>query len=112
MQKYAPALYKNRLALAVAEMSEFNKPLVWKEVTIPQGSEVRMAYGADHHYAKIQGGKIVDASGEYSPSEWASKVAGGTSRNAWRDLWFRLPLTKDWVPAQTLRSKKGQETNA
>jgi hypothetical protein len=86
------------------------KPLVWKEVSIPSGSEVRMPYGGQHHYAKIRGGHIVDDDGEkYSPSEWASKVAGGTSRNAWRDLWFREPLSKTWVPAQLLRDQAREE---
>jgi hypothetical protein len=44
-----------------------------------------------------------------SPSEWASKVAGGTSRNAWRDLWFKEPLSKTWVPAQLVRDQAQQE---
>jgi hypothetical protein len=67
-----------------------------------------MAFGHDHHYAKVKGGKIVDDDGSYSPSEWASKVAGGTSRNAWRDLWFKEPLSKNWVPAQLLRDQTRQ----
>jgi hypothetical protein len=82
-----------------------NRPLVWKEVTIPSGSEVRMFYNDAHHYAVIKGGRIVDHGTEYSPSEWASKIAGGTSRNAWRDLWFKEPLSKTWVPAELLRNQ-------
>ena len=107
-EKYAPhvlerweredaALQKNR--------REENKPLVWKDVSIPSGSEVRMYYDKDHHYAEVKRGKIVDNEREYSPSEWASKVAAGTSRNAWRDLWFREPLSRIWVPAQLLRDQ-------
>ena len=68
------------------------QPLVWKEITVQHGSAVRMPYGGKHHYAEIKNGRIVDESGSYSPSEWASKVAGGTSRNAWRDLWFKEPM--------------------
>lgn len=85
------------------------KPLVWKEVTISAGSEVRMAYGDTHHYAKVAGGSIVDDGKEYSPSEWASKVAGNKSRNAWRDLWLREPTSKVWVPAQLLRDQARQQ---
>ena len=74
-------------------------------MNIVPSTDVRMAYGGTHHYAKVTNGRIVDADGDYSPSEWASKVAGGTSRNAWRDLWFREPTSKHWVPAQLLRDQ-------
>lgn len=77
--------------------------LHWKEVTIPAGSQVRMAYGGIQHYAEVQNGAIVDDGKTYSPSEWASKVADGTSRNAWRDIWIKEPFDKHWVPAQKLR---------
>lgn len=83
-------------------------PLVWKEVAIPAGSEVRMSYGGKNHYAVVQRGKIIDGDNEYSPSEWASKIAEGTSRNAWRDLWFKFPLEAVWKPAQLLRDQARQ----
>ncbi len=90
---------------ARASRRKESRPLVWKEVTVPHGSEVRMQYGGKYHYAEIKNGRIVDESGSYSPSEWASTVAGGTSRNAWRDLWFKEPLSSSWVPAQLLRAQ-------
>ena len=107
-EKYAPHIYEKwqaENALGSDQARADSRPLVWKDVTIPAGSEVRMAYGNDHHYAKVKRGKIVDGDNFYSPSEWASKVAGGTSRNAWRDLWFREPLSKSWVPALLLRDQ-------
>ena len=112
---YAPhlleVLAKTERAALVKQDSE-RKPLVWKEITVPAGSEVRMSYGGTHHYAIIADGRIVDNSGAYSPSDWARKVANNTSRNAWRDLWFREPLSKAWVPAQLLRDQAQQEANA
>ena len=81
------------------------KPLVWKEVTIAHGSAVRMQYGREMHFAKVEDGRVVDEDGAYSPSEWASKVAGGTQRNAWRDLWVKEPAASTWVPAQLLRQR-------
>jgi hypothetical protein len=87
-------------------------PLVWKEVTVPAGSFVRMQYGGAYHHARVETGKIVDVDGQYSPSEWASKVAAGTNRNAWRDLYFRLPGKADWVAASALRSQRQKETRA
>ncbi|MCW5696765.1 MAG: hypothetical protein KIS96_08530 [Bauldia sp.] len=84
-------------------------PLVWKGVTIPAGSEVRMSYGRGDHFGRVVSGRIMDRDGAFSPSEWASKVAGGTSRNAWRDLWFRLPGATNWLPATMLREKAKAE---
>lgn len=87
-------------------------PLIWKEVSIQHGSGVRMSYGGEDHLAEVENGKIVDASGRYSPSEWASKVAQGTSRNAWRDLWFREPFSRSWIPAQLLRDQAQKDMHA
>jgi len=97
---------------ALASYQKATKPLVWKEVTVTDGSGVRMHYGGEYHYAKVKNGHIVDEIGSYSPSEWASKVAGGTSRNAWRDLWFKETLTRTWVPAPLLRDKARSELRA
>jgi hypothetical protein len=84
-------------------------PLVWKEVEVPAGSEVRMQYGGAYHTAKVLRGRIVDQDGDFSPSEWASKVAQGTNRNAWRDLYFRFPGMQQWNSATTLRDLRRQE---
>lgn len=78
-------------------------PLIWKGVNIPENTEVRMDYGGRPHTAAIRCAKIEDGDGRYSPSEWASKVAGGTARNAWRDLWFKRPGSSEWVNAMSLR---------
>ncbi|MBI1218424.1 MAG: hypothetical protein GC186_07730 [Rhodobacteraceae bacterium] len=80
-------------------------PLIWKEVSIPAGSEVRMLYDGRLHFGSVKEGKICDESGSFSPSEWASKVASGTSRNAWRDLWFKFPRESEWVSALMLRER-------
>lgn len=111
-QMYAPHLLEviaKQRQSAPDKRGNDRKPLVWKEVTISAGSEVRMAYGDTHHYAKVARGSIIDDGKEYSPSEWASKVAGNKSRNAWRDLWFREPFSKAWVPAQLLRDQARQD---
>ncbi|WP_371039469.1 hypothetical protein [Rhodosalinus sp. FB01] len=89
-----------------------NIPLIWKELTVPSGTEVRMQYAGSHHFARVKDGKIEDADGRFSPSEWASKIANGTSRNAWRDLWFKKPTESAWVPAELLRSQsRGRLSN-
>lgn len=90
---------------AVRARHQEARPLVWKQVTIPHGYEVRMSYGGQDHFALVKDGRIVDDSGAYTPSGWASKVAGGTARNAWRDISFKGPFSRDWIPAEVLRSK-------
>lgn len=110
-EKYASDVYAQWMEedFRTYSRKEDAVPLVWKEITLRPGTEVRMAYGGKHHYAKVQGGRIRDEDGAYSPSEWASKVAEGTSRNAWRDLWFRQPPSFTWVPAQLLRQQAEEE---
>jgi hypothetical protein len=111
-EKYAPDVWKRwqeEDATRAESRREENRPLVWKEITVPAGSEVRMAYGGQHHYATVQHGHIVDDGKSYSPSEWAWKIANQTSRNAWRDLWFRTPPSSTWVPAQLLRERAREE---
>jgi len=95
-----------------AEPSAKWSPLVWKEAEVPAGSEVRMQYAGAYHTARIANGKIIDRDGQYSPSEWASKVAAGTNRNAWRDLYFRLPGKADWTAAGTLREEARKQLSS
>lgn len=112
IQKYAPQMWEQwqeNEAEEGAKLREQRQPLIWKGVTIAAGSEVRMSYDGKNHFAKVQRGAIVDDGKEYSPSEWASKVADGTSRNAWRDLWIKEPLSRTWVPASLLREQANQE---
>lgn len=106
-EEYAPywleALSKRQNA-EVEAFIESRRPLVWKEVTVPAGSEVRMLYKGAQHYAVVKNGYILDGDGEFSPSAWAAKVTS-SARNAWRDLWFKEPGSKDWIPAEMLRQR-------
>lgn len=106
-RKYAPHLLEERqrrLEEIVSHSRAKNKPLEWGIVSVPTGSEIRMSYKRTSHYAVVQNGRIADADGDFSPNEWAAKVTGG-ARNAWRDLWFKLPLSDSWVSAETLRQR-------
>lgn len=88
----------------IEELLESRTPLAWKEVTVPAGSEVRMIYRGKHFYAKVKNGRIVDEDGAFSPSSWVYKNTR-TSRNAWRDLWFKSPNSAEWAPADLLRQR-------
>lgn len=107
LEYYPPVLeyWRQQDESRLSEFEARRRPLVWKSVVVPAGSEVRMSYGGQQHYAKVFDGKIKDGDDEYSPSEWASKVADGTSRNAWRDLWFKVSGETSWTPATALRER-------
>ena len=85
------------------------KGLSWKEIFVPSGAEVRMQYDGKSHHGRVSNGKIRDSEGDFSPSEWAKKVANGTSRSAWRDLAFKFPGKSSWVSAQRLREEAAAE---
>ena len=84
-------------------LDENDGALIWNEITLPSGTDVRMSYRGKEFYAEVSGSKIIDQDGQYSPGNWANKVANDTSRNAWRDIWFRKPAEQSWVLADDLR---------
>ena len=86
--------------------SEADAPLRWKELrAVPSGTRVRMHYKGSWYHACVKNGRIEDRDGRFSPAEWASKVADGTSRNAWLDLEFQAAHGGPWRRAEDLRSK-------
>lgn len=78
-------------------------PLQWGRLQIAHGTEVRMLYRKDYHFAKVVNGRIVDSAGRFTPSEWASHIANNTSRNAWRDIEFRTAGSSTWILADVMR---------
>lgn len=105
--KYAPQILverQQRLEEITSDYRAKNKPLDWGIISLPCGTEVRMSHKRTNHYAVVQNGRIVDPDGEFSPNEWAAKVAG-SARNAWRDLWFKQPASSSWVAAETMRRR-------
>ncbi len=97
--RYLPEL------LETNEIRKMGRPMVWKSISVPHGSEVRMSYGGRDHFAAVVDGKIQDGSNRLSPSQWASKIADGTQRNAWRDISIREPGSTRWILASALREK-------
>lgn len=104
-EKYAPHAIEQWEEISGGPKSVQARPLVWKEILVPAGSDVRMYYNREQHYAKVADGKIVDGDQRFTPNEWASKVARGTSRNAWDAVWFREPHSSQWISANTLREQ-------
>jgi hypothetical protein len=76
----------------------------WKELFLPDGTEVRMRCDGDVHHARVNGDSIVYQSHRVSPRQFTLVVAGD-GRNAWRDLSLRLPGAKGFQPASLLRHR-------
>lgn len=75
----------------------------WKNLFLPDGTEIRMQYKGAYSYAKVESDVIVYKGNPISPSNLANTVAG-SSRNAWRDLWVKRPGDGEWCLADDLRS--------
>ncbi|MDB5909259.1 MAG: hypothetical protein JWP34_3373 [Massilia sp.] len=76
----------------------------WKELFLPDGTDVRMRCDGDVHHARVCGDAIVFNGRRVSPRQLTIGIAGD-GRNAWRDLSLRLPGEKHFEPASLLRHR-------
>lgn len=74
----------------------------WKALFLPEGTELRMTCCDMARYARVEGEHIVFEGRNISPRGMTLAIAG-EGRNAWRDLWLRLPGERFWKQAQTCR---------
>jgi hypothetical protein len=74
----------------------------WKELFLPEGTDVRMSYKAEVYQARVTGDAIMYQGLGVSPRQLTIAIAGD-GRNAWRDLSLRLPGEKHFRPACLLR---------
>lgn len=75
----------------------------WKSLFLPEGTEVRMQYKGQYHYAKVIGDQLIYEGKPISPGSLANTITG-TSRNAWRDLWLKRPNDPEWRLADDCRA--------
>jgi hypothetical protein len=83
----------------------------WKSLFLPNGTGVRMQYGGEYFHAEVMDEELIYQAKPTSPHRLATKVAG-TGRNAWRDLWVRLPGEKNWTCANLLRIRQAKQAAA
>lgn len=89
------------------QLGDTSKGYQWQRVFLPNGTQLRMTYKGRNAYAQVQHEEVVSEGTSYSPSQWVSKVADNTSRNAWRDIWVRFPGERDWKLSDELRQQQG-----
>lgn len=109
--------YKERIVDSLSKELNFHGDpkygYQWSTLFLPNGTSIRMHYKGSYQYAVVSYEKIVVMENEsplsdehYSPSEFASRVANNTQRNAWRDLWIKRPMDRDWTLADELRRQQ------
>lgn len=108
-----PDIWSNAHALAVIEEDEDDslvaygsatKGYRWSGVFLPNGTKLKSTYKGEDKLAEVRHQQIYYEERPCSPSEFASRVANNTSRNAWRDVWVKRPDDRAWVFANTLRA--------
>ena len=106
-----PAEYIDKFAEDEAEAfrEEYGDPkrgYQWNALPLPNGTKIRMSYGGQDSYAEVRHERLRWGEETMSPSQFASRVAGGTSRNAWRDLYVQFPGDASWELADSLRRSR------
>jgi hypothetical protein len=80
----------------------------WKQLFLPDGTDVRMICDGKTHYAKVAGDKLIFRQRPTSPRGMTLAIAGD-GRNAWRDLSLLLPGERYWINAARLRVQQNQQ---
>lgn len=74
----------------------------WKELFLPDGTDLRMHCKGETYHARVSGDAIVYQGRRVSARQLTIAIAGD-GRNAWRELSLRLPGEKQFRPASLLR---------
>lgn len=87
------------------EVSSTIRGYQWKNLFLPNETQIRMQYKGTYFYARVEDDKIVYLGKPVSPGSFANAIAGN-SRNAWRDIWIKRPEDKEWKLAGECRGKE------
>jgi hypothetical protein len=74
----------------------------WKTLFLPSGTELRMSTRESTYLARVVGNDILFDGHRVSPRGMTLAIAG-SGRNAWRDLWLKLPTERYWKQASRCR---------
>lgn len=87
----------------LARIGPPSKGYNWSGIFLPNGTMLRVEYKGEGHSAEVLHQQIIYEGECCSPSEFASRAANNTSRNAWRDIWIKKPRSSDWEFSGELR---------
>jgi hypothetical protein len=76
----------------------------WKQLFLPDATRVRLNFEGQSYVARVAGDELIYQGRAVSPHQMVLQIAGD-GRNAWRELWVRLPGQRDWSNADRLRSQ-------
>ena len=74
----------------------------WKQLFLPNGTELRATFQGYSTYAKVEDEKIICDGAGTTPSRLVNTNGCGT-RNAWQSIWLRFPGTVKWELAARCR---------
>jgi len=86
------------------KFGDANKGYRWQSVDLPNGTQLYMEYKKKKYYASVQFEKVIYEGKSFSPAQLVRKIADGTTRNAWRDIYVKKPGDKEWTLADVLRN--------
>lgn len=81
-----------------------NRGYQWKNLFLPEGTEIRMQYKGSYYYAKVEEDAIIYEGNPISPGSLANSITS-SSRNAWRDLWIKRPQDREWKLSDDCRQE-------
>ncbi len=70
----------------------------WKDLFLPEGTELRMCTAGHTYHARVTGDDIIYKGRRVSP-RGLTLVVAGDGRNAWRDVWIRFAGQRHFLPA-------------
>lgn len=77
----------------------------WKQLFLPDQTRVRITFDGKSYMARVEGDELVYQGAPVSPHQLVKQIVGD-GRNAWRELWVRLPGQRDWSSADLLRARQ------
>ena len=79
-----------------------NRGYQWKQLFLPNGTELRAIYCGRSSYAQVENERIMSDGEPTTPSRLANARGCGT-RNAWQAIWLCFPDSTRWQRAITCR---------
>lgn len=89
---------------APATIGGTTKGYQWKQLFLPNGTELRSIYCGRSVYATVENEQIIHDVAPTTPSRLANAQGCGT-RNAWKTLWLCFPGSTRWLRADRCRDQ-------